>query len=667
MVKKGFYIIFFLLTTSGGLFGQAGKILSFEFIDQNISDILYSFSTYAKISIIADDTVSGTASFQYNGTNFESAFDSFLLANRLYVEKTPDLWLVTRIAIVLGDGGTIILDALDASPMQLLEKLSRKTGATIIRDILPATRLSLHLATAGAGEAVELIMKPYTDYTVETTDTYIQVKKAPVDTSGLYLPQTASGSISIRESGGIYEVAIEKARLGDVPEQLFGTARREYVSFVRPDQVIERVGFSGKVFSESLSMILEQGNGESNEINNISYIFPVQQTETIKRLKDEGKSWRRFELKHLSISEFRTFMQSRFPDVQTISPSDSMYFFSFVNAATAIELQNNIRTIDVPKRSAPITLKYIRTEDLFKALPPSVKREELVDTGNGNTLFFVGTPERLALFREDLAIIDRPRLRIRYDLFIMQVEDSSTLNWAISAEAREMQLGDKTMITGQLGNLFNLNFDIITLFGYQFAAKVNAAIKENQASVFADTTLYGLSGEEIKFQNTSTYRYRDSNIDPDTGKPIYSGVTREIVSGLMLDINGWVSGDGMITTTITASVSKRGADVSSSIGNPPPTSERVLTTQVRCRSGEPVILSGLKQNDKTIVEERVPVISKIPILGWLFRNRNTQKENTQMIIYLVPHVDLSSDEYTVEGLKTASIYKRFVVPFLETR
>jgi type II secretory pathway component GspD/PulD (secretin) len=132
---------------------------------------------------------------------------------------------------------------------------------------------------------------------------------------------------------------------------------------------------------------------------------------------------------------------------------------------------------------------------------------------------------------------------------------------------------------------------------------------------------------------------------------------------LVLKINGWVSGDGMITTTVSASVSKRGADVSSTVGNPPPTSEKVLTTQVRGRSGETVILSGLNQNDTTILEDGIPLLSKIPLLGALFKRKDTTTEQTQMVIYLVPHIDLSNDEYTVEGRKTASAYERFVEPF----
>jgi type II secretory pathway component HofQ len=82
------FALFLLL--GGAVFSQmetAGRV-SFEFINQNITDILYVFSTYANISIIADDTVSGTGSLQFNGTSFDQAFDAFLLTNRLYVEKT---------------------------------------------------------------------------------------------------------------------------------------------------------------------------------------------------------------------------------------------------------------------------------------------------------------------------------------------------------------------------------------------------------------------------------------------------------------------------------------------------------------------------------------------------------------------------------------------------
>jgi len=648
---------------------RRSQLISFDFVDQQIREILYAFSSYAGISIIGDDTVTGTASFQYNGASFEQAFDSFLLTSRLFVEKTNEVWIVSKIRISIkneDDNALIVLDSLDATASQLTDKLIRKTNATILRDILPETRLSIHLETGTPQEAVELYMKPFNDYTVEAAGNYIHIKKASAAPFGaLTFAGVSSININMNENDGLFDVDIERSGMGEALNRLFQAAGREYLSFIRPDQMIERVKFSGREFNETLKIILEQGGGEYKEIGDMFYIFPLQQSEIIASLKNEGKTWHTFEVLYRKTAEILPFIQSRFAGLQTVSLSGSNTFLALVNEETAENIRGYIAAIDLPKRREAIRLKFIRTEDLYKSLPPTAQPEDIVDAGDGNTFFFLGSDERRELFLKDLEIIDRPQPRIRYDLFIIQVQESSSLSWNAQAEARFVRPGDRTMVTGQLGNLLNLNFDIITVFGYQFAAKLNLAISDNKANVFADTTLFGLSGQEIKFQNTSTYRYQDSHIDPDTGKPAYSGVTREIVSGLVLEIKGWVSGDGMITTNVTASVSKRGAEISSARGNPPPTSERVLTTQVRARSGETVVLSGLRQNDSSIVEQRLPFFSKIPLLGWLFKSKNNSTENSQMIIYLVPHVDIANDEYTVSGLKTASIYSRFVEPYLE--
>jgi len=663
-MKKIILILIILFCFSFSIPAQSNQFISFDFVEQQIREILYAFSTYARISIIGDDTVTGTASFQYNGSNFEQAFDAFLMSNRLFAEKTNDVWIVSRINITINNNGVIILDSYDATPTQIFDKLARQTSTTILKDLLPTTRLTLHIEASNPHETAELIMKPFTDYTVQTGTNYLYIARSQTASIAPLMP-SVTGYINIYESNNKYEVEIEQARLGDIFDRLFQISGREYVSFIRADQVLNRSKFSDKIFSDTLNIILEQAGGEYLEINNIFYLFPIQQADIITNLRNTEKNWEVFETKYRPVSEIISSIQTRFGNLQIITLSDNNTFLSYVDRNTANDINTFIQTADIPYQSEPIRLRFIRTEDLYRFLPPSVRRENIVDAGDGNTFFFVGSPERREIFLKDLEIIDRPQPRIRYDIFIIQVHDSTNLNWNAQAEMRSLRPGDRTMVTGQLGNLLNLNFDIITVFGYQFAARLNLAIAENKASVFADTTLFGLSGQSIRFQNTSTYRYRDFTIDPDTGRQINTGITREIVSGLLLEIQGWVSGDGMITTSITASISKRGADVSSTNGNPPPTSERSLTTQIRARSGEIVVLSGLRQNDTTIVEQRTPFLSKIPLLGWLFTSKNNSSENTQMIIYLVPHVDMANDEYTIDGLKTTSILSRFVEPYLD--
>ena len=264
-------------------------------------------------------------------------------------------------------------------------------------------------------------------------------------------------------------------------------------------------------------------------------------------------------------------------------------------------------------------------------------------------MFFTGSREEYEYLETSILNIDLPVKRISYDLLVLQYQYSNEENWESTVSASLTGNSDGSQAAAALGSVLSLKLDVLTTFGYRFAASLQTAINENRAQVFADTSLSGVSGGVIKFQNTNTYRYRDNNLNPETGEPIYSGVTREISSGLEIEVKGWVSGDGMITSSISASVSRQGVDNSASTGNPPPTSEKIITTEVRGKSGEVIVLSGLLQDEVSLEESGVPGLRKIPLLGYLFKSRKKTNVKTELIIYLVPHWLKDQEPDTVES------------------
>jgi len=200
-----------------------------------------------------------------------------------------------------------------------------------------------------------------------------------------------------------------------------------------------------------------------------------------------------------------------------------------------------------------------------------------------------------------------------------------------------------------VSNIFNINFDIIAKFGVQFAGSLNAELSEGKSRVLADTTINGISGESLSFSNTNTTRYRD--IIVDTNGDLYTSTTREISSGLTLSVNGWVSGEDMVTVKVDAQVSKEGrSDSSSSSGTatdttpPPSTSEKKVSTNVRTKSGESVVIGGLFQQEEEISEKRVPFFGSIPFLGYLFKKKVVSMVETEFVIYLVPFVEKNECE-----------------------
>ena len=250
--------------------------------------------------------------------------------------------------------------------------------------------------------------------------------------------------------------------------------------------------------------------------------------------------------------------------------------------------------------------------------------------------------------------IDRPKQQIKYQLLVIQRQKTEGLNWTPSLTAAENSGEAGYTWSGMISNIFNINFDIISEFGVQFAGSLNTELSQGKSRVFADTTINGISGESLSFSNTNTYRYRD--IIVDTQGDLYTSTTREITSGLTLSINGWVSGDGMITVKVDAQVSKQGsADTSSSTKQagdtaPPSTSEKKVSTNVRTKSGEPVVIGGLFQQEEDVTEKMTPILGKIPLLGWFFKSRKVTMAESEFVIYLVPFVkkdkntELSEDE-----------------------
>ena len=88
----------------------------------------------------------------------------------------------------------------------------------------------------------------------------------------------------------------------------------------------------------------------------------------------------------------------------------------------------------------------------------------------------------------ELESIDRPVSRVRYDLLIMQYQSTRGSEWNPRLRTSRVHFGDINDGAVQLGNVLNLNLDVIGAFGLHFAGELQAAISESKAKVFASSS-----------------------------------------------------------------------------------------------------------------------------------------------------------------------------------
>ena len=605
----------------------------FDFPSQEISEIVYSVSLARDFPIICDDTVSGIASFRFTGGDFETAFDSFLLSNRLYVVKEENRWIVSRIRIVHRDDGLMNLDAYDLMPEKIFERLSEESTVPVVYDAVPGTPVSVHLSAVDVCSAAAVIMRKFEGYSVSYADNCVSIEK--------YVPETrydafqkVSGKLEISCENGFFCADLSEADFSDIVEKMAELSGIEFCSLVKPGAAVQRVSFSDQSFQKALEIICAHADVGFRCVQGLYVFFSMP--DAGKKFREEEKKWFVFSADYITAEEACRLMRLRFTDTD-FSEISAGRFMCCATAERYDEISEYLSLCDVYEKNFVIPLKYIRTEDFMTSLPPGFSSSSFKKAGSGNTLFYTGTDKNYERLCELMEYIDKPAEMLSYDVLIVQAQKSISSDWSSGLDMSRLTPGSGTKFQTGVAPSFKFNIDVVAAFGYSFSAKLQAAVSENKAKIFADTTLYGVSGVPINFRNTNTYRYRDPYLDTETGKTLTSSVTREIVSGLVLDITGWISGDGMITTSVTASYSRQGVDTSSS-GNPPPTSEKVVTTQVRGRSGEIIVLSGLVQNDENSGGTRTPLLSKIPIIGWLFKAEEKTEESDELTIYLIPRI-----------------------------
>jgi type IV pilus assembly protein PilQ len=65
---------------------------------------------------------------------------------------------------------------------------------------------------------------------------------------------------------------------------------------------------------------------------------------------------------------------------------------------------------------------------------------------------------------------------------------------------------------------------------------------------------------------------------------------------------------------------------------------RWVRTQVLVNNGDTIVLGGIYETNQTISTTKVPLLGDLPLLGWLFRNTQTQNDKDELLIFVTPKI-----------------------------
>ncbi len=282
----------------------------------------------------------------------------------------------------------------------------------------------------------------------------------------------------------------------------------------------------------------------------------------------------------------------------------------------------------------------------------------------GTNALVINAPERL---RQDmLAIvnqIDIPRYQVQVDAIIVELSEERTAQLGVTWLSADSE-GDNVLGVTNFGNVggggiiglagsaagdtpnlsaiaegITVGVGKISDAGTSWAALLNALRGDGETNIISTPQIVTLDneeaeisvGQEVPFlsgQFTNTGGNQGSVNPFQTIQRQQVGTRLKITpqinegSGLKLDIE-------QETSSLSATV-EGAADLV--------TNTRKITTSVFVGDGDVLVLGGLIDDQLRESERRVPGLSRIPGLGWLFRSRKTDRRKTNLMVFIRPTI-----------------------------
>jgi pilus assembly protein CpaC len=178
-----------------------------------------------------------------------------------------------------------------------------------------------------------------------------------------------------------------------------------------------------------------------------------------------------------------------------------------------------------------------------------------------------------------------------------------------------------------------------TSFGTSFQATLRALVDNNNARILSNPRTTVLSGRTAGFLVGGQIPVPVGTTTNENGTTISIGFKD---FGILVNVIPVANPDGVITMRVFTDVSQ----IDNSVGfdfpfggsTIPGFTKRTAASEVTVQTGGTIALSGLMNNNVTQAVRRVPVLSRIPILGALFTSKSFQRNETELVFFITPRL-----------------------------
>ena len=271
--------------------------------------------------------------------------------------------------------------------------------------------------------------------------------------------------------------------------------------------------------------------------------------------------------------------------------------------------------------------------NLFK-LPEGI--ESLVSIDAQSSLLVRGTPTGIAELERVIAFLDRPLRQVEIEAQFVSLSTGSTKTFGI-----DFTSANGPFSVASTGRATGSGL-IIGYARNNFRALLGALEAKNQARRVTAPRVTAINNTLATIGTLVSTPFRTTTTTtPFTGQVITNTQQNYVTTFTGLSVTPTINGDDTVTFRLKPQLS---AQDPSADGQAPTITTQNVDTLVNVKDGDTIVLGGLRTKVLTNTESGVPILSKIPVLGKLFRGTSKVAADGDLIVFVTARIVRRAEE-----------------------
>lgn len=196
--------------------------------------------------------------------------------------------------------------------------------------------------------------------------------------------------------------------------------------------------------------------------------------------------------------------------------------------------------------------------------------------------------------------------------------------------------GSINRFLSQLGKNNSFNLGRVTP---NFYVRLQALEENKNVEMRSVPKLSTLNGHKavLSIGSKRYYKIETQNVYPGlTNTNVFTTQYKDVDADMKIEVIPVVSGDDQITMKIKVDIS----DFIGTVGKnePPPTSNSKFESIIRARNEDMIVLGGIERTENSNSGRGLPLLSRIPILKWLFSSREKSTQKVVSVVFIKPTI-----------------------------